>query len=588
MKKIIMLLLAFLLVFELASCDEKPKEDDKVHLVVLAGQSGARGKALVKDLEEDEKEANVDVDIIVDGLTMGELANIPDQPSDMAFVDSLTAGLGDFPSEFGPELGLGQTLASRYPKVDQDYKSVIVKYTASGSTFKEHWYSKSALEDKDVASIIDDSQVKTTKDDELTGPLTNNLYQLIDMAIEQIEEQGYDVVIDGAAFVHGEQDAKFDDNMEIYEKCLKYFINDLREYVGDEELPIVVTEALTNSAKHSNKLREIQTNVSKNMENVTLIKTYDLFSNTFEPWHFGASSNMVLGNRIAAELISHNDTRKITSIDEEIINVPYGVKVELPQYIKASFSNYYSGYVKVEEYVNDYDPNKLGIQEVTIKVNSIDGLVKQTIKVNVRENANYIDGLFNEYASKKAINLPNNLGSVYVVKGEEGLYITANINDNDVWTDGENWHKGDMGQKNLNDDFRIYLTTTNVIDRYTICLSSANLLRVYGKGISLNDTDIVLETNNLVYKNKISDYKYHVTTKGTVNDNNKSKGAVYELYIPYEELSISNPDLLKLCFNYVNVSGSDKQVTNNYLVNGNATSNCEESDSSYISINDLI
>ena len=41
-------------------------------------------------------------------------------------------------------------------------------------------------------------------------------------------------------------------------------------------------------------------------------------------------------------------------------------------------------------------------------------------------------------------------------------------------------------------------------------------------------------------------------------------------------------------YNYVNVSGSDKQVTNNYLVNGNATSNCEESDSSYISINDLI
>ena len=588
MKKIIMVLLAFLLAFELAGCDKKPKEDDKVHLIVLAGQSGARGKALVKDLDEEQRETNADVDIIVDGLTMGELSNIPDEPSDMAFVDSLNSGLGDFPSEFGPELGIGQTLASRYPKVDQDYKSVIVKYTASGSTFKDHWYSKSALEDQEVASVINDSQVKTTKNDELTGPLTNNLYQLIDMAIDQITEQGYEVVIDGAAFVHGEQDAKFDDNMEIYEKCLRYFIDDLREYVGNKSMPVIITEALTNSAKYSNNLRQIQANVSNEMENVTLIKTWDLFSNTFEPWHFGANSNMVLGNRIAAELISHNDTRKITSIDEEVINVPYGVEVELPKYIKASFSNYYSGYVKVEEIVDNYDPNKLGLQDVTVKVNSIDGLVKQTIKVNVKDDASYVDGVFNEYASKNAINLPNSLGSVYVVKGEEGLYITANINDTDIWTDGEEWHKGDMGQKNQNDDFRIYLTTTNAKDRHTICLSSANLLRVYDKGISLNDTDIVLETNNLVYKNKINDYKYRVTTKGTVNDNNKSNGAVYELYIPYEELSISNPDSLKLCFNYVNVSGSSKEITSNYIVNGNATSNCEETDSYYISINDLI
>ena len=38
-----------------------------------------------------------------------------------------------------------------------------------------------------------------------------------------LEEEGFEVVIDGVAFVHGEQDAKFTKNMNIYEKDSSYF-----------------------------------------------------------------------------------------------------------------------------------------------------------------------------------------------------------------------------------------------------------------------------------------------------------------------------------------------------------------------------
>ena len=106
---------------------------------------------------------------------------------------------------------------------------------------------------------------------------------------------------------------------------------------------MVITEALTNSAAYSNTLREIQADVASSMNNVSLVGTGDLTTNTFEPWHFGAESNNILGNRIAAEIASYNETRVVKSIDEEIINVPLGVKVELPDYVKASFTNYYSG-----------------------------------------------------------------------------------------------------------------------------------------------------------------------------------------------------------------------------------------------------
>ncbi len=590
MKKLISILLICFLLLPLVGCvdDNNPENDEnKVHLIVLAGQSGARGKALVDDLSEEDKEMNPDVDILADGLPMGELGNIPGI-DDSLYIDVLEPGYGDFPSEFGPELGIGQTLASKYPKYDADYKTVIVKYTASGSTFTEHWYSESAVNDSDISSYLNLDQLSETGKGGQTGPLTNNLYQLVEKAISELEELGYEVVIDGMAFVHGEQDAKFDDNMEIYEKALTHFINDFRSYFEDDDMPVVITEALTNSAKYSNELREIQANVAAELENVSLIKTSDLYTNTFEPWHFGAQSNNVLGNRIAAEIISYNDTRVIESIDEEVLNVPYGVKVDLPQYVKATFDNYYSGYVKVEEY-SSYDPSRLGAQELSFKVKTSDGLKEYSLNINVSDKVAYVDGKLSEYGSAKKNDLPGGLGELYLIKGENGLYIAAEINDSDIWTDGENWKKGDMGQKGNNDDFIIYLTDSTADKRTTLCISSANLLRIYGNGLSLDSEDIKLEYGNKVYNKKVEDYEYHVTTQGLANGG-ASEGLVLELYISYEDLGITDPDSIRLCFNYNDISsvGGSKTAKDNYFVKGSIIEKAEESIESYFSLDELI
>ena len=588
MKKLILLpILSLVLGF--IGCSPRPKEDNKIHLIVLAGQSGARGKARVDDLDEERSYPNEDVDIIADGLVMDKLNNIPEGIDDSLFPDTLKPGFGDYSSEFGPELGIGETLASRYPKVGQDYKSIIVKYTASGSTFIADWYSKSSLADSSISSLIDTKQERETKDGETTGPLTYNLYQLIDHTIQTLDDMGYETIIDGMSFIHGEQDAKFDDNMKIYEKALTHFINDFRDYYEDNDLPVVITEALTNSAKYSNELRKIQNNVASSLDNVSFISNYDLYPNEYEPWHFSANSNMDIGNRIAAELIAYNDTRIIESIEEDIINVPYGFEVDLPKYVKAKYSNYYVGYSKVEEYVSSYDPNILGEQEVKFKVKTGKGMQDETLKVNVSNNLAYVDGKYIEYTKKNA--LPNNLGNVSVIKGDKGIYIGAEINDKEIWTDGEKWREGDMGQKGENDDFRVYITSTNAGNRMTFALSSANLLRVYDKGISLDDSDINLSRNNLVFNHKISDYKYRVTTNNVVNDSTKdSKGMVLEIFISYSSLGVSNGESLKLCFNYNNVSkiGENKSNMDNYLVKQNQEGKLEEIDSSYFSINDLI
>ena len=587
MKKILSLLLACVLLLSLAGCgadETTPQEDNKVHLLVLAGQSGARGKALVGDLSEEDREANVDVDILADGLPMAALENIPGIDEE-AYIDMLEPGYGDFPSEFGPELGMGQTMASRYPKYDAEYKSVIVKYTASGSTFTDHWYSGSAVEDSEVSAYLNLEQVSETDTGTQTGPLTNNLYRLVEKAVTELTEQGYEVVIDGMAFVHGEQDAKFQENMAIYEQALTYFIADFRAYFEAPDMPVVITEALTNSARYSNDLRAIQARVAQKLDNVTLIKTTDLQTNSFEPWHFGAESNNILGNRIAAEIISHNDTRVIQSIDEDVISVPYGVQVELPRYLKASFTNYYSGYVKVEEYAA-YDCNTLGLQDVKCKIKTGEGLKEFTLKIEVSDQMAFVDGLLTEYAGAKKSLLPNDMGEVYVIQGEHGLYIAADIHDTEIWTDGENWSRGDMGQKGNNDDFIVYITDSNAAQRKTLCLSAANLLRIYGSGIALDSDDVTLELNNLVFKKKISDYAYHVTTKGQANGG-PSEGLCLELYISYEDLGIADPAAIRLCFQYNDVYGTadSRTATAHYLTKNAGT---EEDISAYFDISQMV
>ena len=146
-----------------------------------------------------------------------------------------------------------------------------------------------------------------------------------------------------------------------------------------------------------------------------------------------------------------------------------------------------------------------------------------------------------------------------------------------------------MGQKGNNDDFIVYLTDSDASKRTTICLSAANLLRIYNNGVGLDDNDITLEYNNMVYNKKVSDYQYHVVTNGLTNGGT-SEGMTLEIYVSYEDLGIKDPDSIKMCFNYNDVSmvSRTKVAEDNYLTNSSATDGAEKNIESYFQINELI
>lgn len=570
------------------TCEEYVDDDETIHMFILAGQSGARGKALNKDLSDEDKEVNYDVDIYADGLTMPQLTSIPDGISETKTFEELKAGFGDSGTEFGPEIGMGKALASRFPKDGLSRKSVIVKYTACGSTFTDHWYSKSMLEDSSISSKLNTNQKRTLEDGSETGPLTKNLYTMIDNAKEMLESEDFKVVIDGVVFLHGEQDAKFDTNMEIYKSCLEYFIKDLRDYVQDEKLPFVIGEALTNSAKYSNKLRDIQLEVATNDDYSTFVDTLDLKTNTFEPWHFGAESNIILGKRVIEELVKGIDVREIESFDISSINVPLNEDYDLPRYLPVKFKNGTESYVIVDEY-SSYDKTKEGEQEIEAKVKINCKYYETKIKINVLKNYALIDGEKDKTYTKQIL-LPSSKGDVNILKTDDGIYIQANINDNDVWTDGEAWHTGDMGQKNKNDDFRVYITNGEAKDRYTYALSAANLLRVYEAGTDFNgSSESSLLNKNLYYKKQINLSDYRVNTFGDVNGG-KNTGYQLEMFISYDDLGYSSDDDIKLCFELSDISSNDEGKTKTetkYYLTKSETTNKENDNNSYFSLSDL-
>lgn len=543
------------------SSEEVPVNDNKVHLIVLAGQSGARGKGDKTELTADQSMTNEDVYIYEDGHTMAYIEGNMDSEPEGDLDSPCKPGYGDSVNEIGPEVGIAETFRSRYHDED-DYKAIIVKYTVCGTDFPNHWYSDSMVNDAVIGPTLNkDARHLRTFGDKQMGPLTRDLYQLLTNCIADLEADNLEVEIDGFAWVHGEMDAQNHDYVANYEKSLEYFINDFRDQFG-EDIPVVVTSVLTNAAGYRNELLEAQYNVSEKLEGVTLLNTDNLYANSFEPWHFSAQSNMILGNEIAAEFLERKDNRVIQSLnlnEDNIIDVPYGYTVTLPQYLPFIYEDDFTGMSKVH-YVDIYNMDTLGLQELNFEVRNINGVIYEgKLKVNVCYNP-FIDGHVTEADLWNKIEQNNDeLLELYYALDENGVYLAGVIQDQNIWSDSEQWKIGDMGQKDRNDDVRFFITGSDVEHRVTACISAANMFRIYKEGRSMNEAVANLQLDNFFYRRTYNDIDYRATIHGTANDNTiESYCWEFELFISYEDLGIAkNAESFKLLVLHSDINNPD-------------------------------
>jgi len=114
-------------------------------------------------------------------------------------------------------------------------------------------------------------------------------------------------IVKGILWHQGESDA-FDDKIPVYDQQLKHVLTNMRRYIGDENLSIIMGElgAFTKPKEWQDKwntINEIIRQVARDLNDCYVVPTDDLTCNP-DSVHFNNVSQRILGKRYAEKFIS--------------------------------------------------------------------------------------------------------------------------------------------------------------------------------------------------------------------------------------------------------------------------------------------
>ena len=265
MKKIIALILVFMMMFSLCSCqlldeilaqfgeqvnpddnkpddkpDTPPTDDDKtddektdddktdddktlpeneVNVIIIAGQSNAEGCSNMEKLEAYCADNGEDYSEFVYGYEDVKLSyhyhfyyadllphsSNKDDPFETNFVD-VKVGQGKSPGFSGPELGIAKVI---HENIESTQPVYIIKYTSGGTPFTGYpsWKSPSSGE---------------------TGLLYENLTKYVNDGLENLTEQGLSPKVRALVWMQGEADGSNQAAANDYKSNMKNMVNDIR------------------------------------------------------------------------------------------------------------------------------------------------------------------------------------------------------------------------------------------------------------------------------------------------------------------------------------------------------------------------
>jgi hypothetical protein len=348
MKKIIALILAFMMMFSLCSCqlldeilgqfgeqvnpdDDKPDDkpdtppiddDDKtdddalseneVNVIIIAGQSNAEGNSNVKNLEQYCKDNNYDFSKFVYGYEdvkisfhhhfyyadLDAYTTNKIDPFKTNFVD-VKAGQGCNPGYSGPELGLAQVI---HENINSDKPVYIIRYASGGTPFtgSPSWKSPSSGE---------------------TGLLYQNLTKYVNDGLENLAEQGLAPKIRAFVWMQGEADGGDQAAANAYKNNMKNMVKDIRNTYssyatdGNGDNIVVVDGHISDSGvwPYYKTINQAKTELSNEMVNYYSIDTnstgLDLKLNNDDKYgggdaaHYTMASMLKLGRAFGEKIL---------------------------------------------------------------------------------------------------------------------------------------------------------------------------------------------------------------------------------------------------------------------------------------------
>ncbi len=212
-----------------------------IDLYIIAGQSNAAGYTKVDidvlaSLWENYRLGSKNV-LYRGSAEFTNNVNTPEVSTGVNYIKYWTTarvGLGKSSAHMGAEVGMAAKLSSEYYQGDK--VCGIIKYAHGGTSIFNNTSGENAANGNWVspsyASIKGWSYAESTSESKnLTGNLYRNLLSEVKDSVEILERSGYnDINIKGVFWMQGESDRG---NPSEYEIALKYFINDLRDDLGE-------------------------------------------------------------------------------------------------------------------------------------------------------------------------------------------------------------------------------------------------------------------------------------------------------------------------------------------------------------------
>ena len=305
--------------------DEKTKSID---LYIIAGQSNATGhtkydETLLASLWSDYKVGSSNV--LYRGRSEYTLnvntENVSTGVNEVYMWTNAKAGQGKTTAQMGAEVGMAATLSSTYYTGDK--VCGIIKYAHGGTSIFNSKSGENAANGNWVSPSY--ASLINAEYEGLTGNLYRNLLDEVRISITQLERKGYnDINIKGIFWMQGEADVG---DPAGYEVALKYFINDIRNDLGEimdedlSDLPFMIGEisrtfgsADDSAIKRNEAFISMQRRVTEELDNVYIINSgkYEVTwlengvsVNGQDPYHWTTEPMFRIGE-LVAECILEN------------------------------------------------------------------------------------------------------------------------------------------------------------------------------------------------------------------------------------------------------------------------------------------
>lgn len=240
--------------------------DDKLNVVLVLGQSNARGLARANLLDgPDETHYRFDT-IVYNGTNSYYPSWAPTAPEYRSTNDN----------DFGPELGMAEVLGSGWG---------ILKYGENSTGAHpdlDQWYPGDAVHTAAIARIA--------------------------IAMAELVAAGYTPIIRAIVWAAGEKDAETEAHALAYETSLTALVTDLRSRYGDLPFIVVKNSTLQTQKTYISTVMSQTDSFATNVDNVTVIDPGD-FGVCYDNLHWDESSQLRIG-RLVGEAIVESPTEQ--------------------------------------------------------------------------------------------------------------------------------------------------------------------------------------------------------------------------------------------------------------------------------------